>query len=237
MAQDPLALQLYASTTVPWGATLLGEPREYREIDYGHSEASYKKRETVEVWYRSLTSVPPASYLEPFVPFPTSLREPRPAPLYPTQRSNRVLPPPELWNTLAYTKAKSLRITQMRDFCEYLLARRRPGPEASLSESEVLTLAISARWSRFNSERDFYRYADTKLRDAFPTLPDRSQFNRSVRSCTELIEAFALHLASLLTDPRKHPYQALDSSAMPIRDCKHSRPRRGLFLIRLLTRL
>ena len=94
-----------------------------------------------------------------------------------------------------------------------------------------------ARWSRFNSERDFYRYADTKLRDAFPTLPERSQFNRSARSCTELIEAFALHLASLLTDPRrKHPYQALDSSAMPIRDCKHSRTRRGLFLIRLLTR-
>jgi len=38
----------------------------------------------------------------------------------------------------------------------------------------VLTLAIFARWSRFDSERDFYRYADTKLRDAFPTLPERS---------------------------------------------------------------
>jgi hypothetical protein len=106
------------------------------------------------------------------------------------------------------------------DFCHSQSPRRRSGPEASLSESEVLSLAIFARWSRFNSERDFYRYADTKLRDAFPTLPDRSQFNRLVRSCTELIETFALHLASLLTDPRKHPYQALDSSAMPIRDCK-----------------
>jgi hypothetical protein len=29
-----------------------------------------------------------------------------------------------------------------------------------------------------------------------------------------------LHLVSLLTDTRKCPYQALDSSAMPIRDCK-----------------
>ena len=107
------------------------------------------------------------------------------------------------------------------DFCHSLSPRRRPGPQASLSEGEVLTLAIFARWSRFNSERDFYRYADTKLRDAFPTLPDRSQFNRLMRSCTELIEAFALHLAGLLTEaPGKHPYQALDSSAMPIRDCK-----------------
>jgi hypothetical protein len=107
------------------------------------------------------------------------------------------------------------------DFCHSLSPRRRPGPQASLSEGEVLTLAIFARWSRFNSERDFYRYADTKLRDAFPTLPDRAQFNRLMRSCTELIEAFALHLAGLLTEARgKHPYQALDSSAMPIRDCK-----------------
>jgi hypothetical protein len=107
------------------------------------------------------------------------------------------------------------------DFCHSQPPKRRPGPEASLCRSEVLTLAVFARWSRFSSERDFYRYADTKLRDAFPTLPDRSQFNRLVRSCTELIEAFALHLPSLLRDARrKRPYQALDSSAMPIRDCK-----------------
>jgi hypothetical protein len=107
------------------------------------------------------------------------------------------------------------------DFCHSQAPKKRPGSEASLSRSEVLTLAIFARWNRFNSERDFYRYADTKLRNAFPTLPDRSQFNRLVRSCTELIETFALHLVSLLRDARhKHPYQALDSSAMPIRDCK-----------------
>jgi hypothetical protein len=44
--------------------------------------------------------------------------------------------------------------------------REPPSPRASLSESEVLTLAVFARWSRFNSERDFYRYADTTLREA-----------------------------------------------------------------------
>jgi Transposase DDE domain len=106
------------------------------------------------------------------------------------------------------------------DFSYSQPPKRRPGPEASLSQSEVLTLAIFARWSRFTSERDFYRYAETNLREAFPTLPDRSQFNRLVRSCAELIEAFVSHLASLLTDAQKCPYQALDSSAMPIRDCK-----------------
>jgi hypothetical protein len=43
------------------------------------------------------------------------------------------------------------------------------GPDASLSDSEVITtLAIFARWSRFASERDFYRYSRSCLRDAFP---------------------------------------------------------------------
>ena len=105
------------------------------------------------------------------------------------------------------------------DFCHSQPPKKRPGPEASLSRSEVLTLAIFARWSRFNSERDFYRYADSKLRRAFPTLPDRSQFNRSVRSHANLIEAFVLHLVAVLRTPRG-PYQALDSSAMPTRDAK-----------------
>jgi hypothetical protein len=106
------------------------------------------------------------------------------------------------------------------DFCQSRAPKSKPGPEASLCASEVITLSIFARWSRFNSERDFYRYADTELRDAFPTLPNRSQFNRLVRSCAQLIEAFALHLASLLTEAQKCHYQALDSSAMPVRDAK-----------------
>jgi len=105
------------------------------------------------------------------------------------------------------------------DFCQSHPTKRRPGPNASLSESEVITLAIFARWSRFASERDFYRYAGGHLREAFPTLPDRSQFNRLVRSYTELIEEMALHLAKVL-EVEEYPYQALDSSAMPVRDAK-----------------
>jgi hypothetical protein len=105
------------------------------------------------------------------------------------------------------------------DFCQSRPTRKKPGPEASLSESEVITLAIFACWSRFASERDFYRYAEVHLLDAFPTLPNRSQFNRLVRSNGDLIESLALHLAALL-EARKCPYEALDSSAMPIRDCK-----------------
>jgi len=97
--------------------------------------------------------------------------------------------------------------------------RRRPGPDASLSDSEIVTLAIFSRFSRFASERDFHRYAQARLRDAFPTLPSRSQFNRSVRSHVELIEEVALHLADTM-GAQGYPYEALDSTAMPVRDAK-----------------
>jgi hypothetical protein len=77
------------------------------------------------------------------------------------------------------------------DFCHSKLptspASKKPGPQASLCASEVITLAVFARWGRFSSERDFYRYARACLCNAFPTLPDRSQFNRLVRYHTELI--------------------------------------------------
>jgi hypothetical protein len=110
------------------------------------------------------------------------------------------------------------------DFCHSQPPKRRPGPQASLSESEVITLAIFARWGRFCGERDFYRYARRCLHDAFPTLPDRSQFNRLVRSCVGLIEEVALHLA-LMPNARANAqgaacYEALDTSAMPVRDAK-----------------
>ena len=43
------------------------------------------------------------------------------------------------------------------DLCQPYPPNGKPGPEASLSASEVITLAIFARWGRFSSERDFYR--------------------------------------------------------------------------------
>ena len=106
------------------------------------------------------------------------------------------------------------------DFCHSQPPTKKPGPRASLCASEVITLAIFARWGRFSSERDFYRYARSSLRGAFPTLPDRSQFNRLVRSHEELIERFIVHLVAVLEVQRPPPYEALDSSAMPTRDCK-----------------
>lgn len=107
------------------------------------------------------------------------------------------------------------------DFCHCrpTQQRRCPGPDASLSPGEVVALAIFARFCRFASERDFYRYAMSHLKDAFPTLPDRSQFNRLTRSHAQLIEEMALHLAQM-TGTSECSYEALDSAAMPVRDAK-----------------
>ncbi len=107
------------------------------------------------------------------------------------------------------------------DFCHSrpTQQRRRPGPDASLSPSEVATLAIFSRWSRFASERDFYRYAMHHLKGAFPTLPNRAQFNRLVRSHVSVVEEVALHLAEAL-GTRSCPYEALDATAMVVRDAK-----------------
>jgi hypothetical protein len=95
----------------------------------------------------------------------------------------------------------------------------RSGPPASLSRSEVMTLALFGQWACFPSERAFYRYALRHLRPAFPRLPARPQFNRLQRQHRDAIVAFALHLAQGLFSP-DDAYEALDSAAVPTRDAK-----------------
>ena len=107
------------------------------------------------------------------------------------------------------------------DYCKTLPApvAPRPGPAPSLSPSEVVTLALYARWGRWDGQRDFYRYAGRHLRAAFPRLPHRTQFNRLLRRHTALIAALALHFADLLAQPTDS-YQILDTTAVPVRNAK-----------------
>ena len=106
------------------------------------------------------------------------------------------------------------------DFCKLQsLPGRTPGPKASLTRSEVVTLIIFSQWARFRSERDFYRYAVSRLRPAFPTLPRRSQFNRLARRHYGTLAAFFRHLVDLMQGQRC-VYEALDSSGVPTRSAK-----------------
>ena len=56
------------------------------------------------------------------------------------------------------------------------------GRPALLSDSEVITLAILAQWPRIRSERDFWRFAQARLRPYFPALCWQSQLNRRIRA-------------------------------------------------------
>jgi hypothetical protein len=106
------------------------------------------------------------------------------------------------------------------DFCKsQFLEERRPGPQASLTLSEVVTLAIFAQWTLFESERAFYRYAERHLLGAFPTLPHRAQFNRLLRSHQDAMVAFFVHLVELL-QARYYLYQALDCAPVPTRNIR-----------------
>jgi hypothetical protein len=106
------------------------------------------------------------------------------------------------------------------DFCKSQLSPDiRPGPQASLSRSEVVTLAIMSQWYCYRNQRDFYRYAKRHLRPAFPTLPDRSQFNRQVRRHRQAIVAFCLHLVEVM-QARYVEYELLDTTGVPVRNIK-----------------
>lgn len=107
------------------------------------------------------------------------------------------------------------------DFCqsELVFEQPKPGPQASLSQSEVMTLALFGQWVQFPSERAFYRYAHQHLRDAFPRLPNRSQFNRQQRLHRDKITAFALFLVQML-HAQETAYEVLDSTAAVTRDAK-----------------
>jgi hypothetical protein len=107
------------------------------------------------------------------------------------------------------------------DFCQSMLPpeQPKPGPLASLSRSEVITLALFGQWVQFQSERAFYRYARHHLRAAFPQLPDCSQLNRLMRAHRDEITAFGLYFVALL-QAQKCCYEVLDSTAAVTRDAK-----------------
>lgn len=106
------------------------------------------------------------------------------------------------------------------DFCKVSLdIDIHSGPEATLSRSEVITLAVFSQWWVFRSERGFYSWAKRHLRDAFPSLPDRSQFNRQVRRHRDAIIAFFLMLSQHLHSDHSL-FEALDTAGIATRNYK-----------------
>ena len=95
----------------------------------------------------------------------------------------------------------------------------RPGPARSLSQSELITLAIFSQWRQFPTQRAFYRWAQRHLRQAFPHLPDRSCFNRWMRLEHEAVARIAIALADALS-AHTSAFEAVDLTGAPVRDLK-----------------
>jgi len=91
----------------------------------------------------------------------------------------------------------------------------------------VLTLAILAQWSRWRSERDFWRFADAHLRSYFPNLLSQSQLNRRIRALEPEPRVLQGDLADTIAD-NSETYHVLDTTLIPaivrVRAC-----RKGLF--------
>jgi len=94
-----------------------------------------------------------------------------------------------------------------------------PGPDCKLTASEAITLLLFSQWSRFRSERDFYRFAYKKLRSAFPNLPSRPQLNRQWRALHDQVCIFSSYLADVL-GAGEAPYEALDTGPVVTRNAK-----------------
>jgi hypothetical protein len=86
-----------------------------------------------------------------------------------------------------------------------------------------VTLALFGQWQRFAGESAFYRYARHRLRAAFPTLPQRSQYNRLLRRCQPALVMVGQALAHLLDAPTC-AYEVLDSMGVPTRNVKRRGP-------------
>ena len=71
----------------------------------------------------------------------------------------------------------------------------KPGPQAGLDRSEVITLAIAGQWFWHGSERGFYRHIKKFWLTAFPNLPSREQLNRLMRQHQPTITAFSLYFS------------------------------------------
>lgn len=100
--------------------------------------------------------------------------------------------------------------------------QRKRGPKPSMSDSEVLTVAIVGQWRYgvpWQSERGVVRYMLTHGHVWFPNMLERSRFNERVRFLWAVIIKLQQALATVLT-PVEPIYEVVD--CMPLPSCSNS---------------
>jgi hypothetical protein len=91
----------------------------------------------------------------------------------------------------------------------------RPGPAPSLSESELVTIALYQELIGEPREDHFFRLHQEQLRRYFPGLNERSRYNRRKRDLWSVILAVRISLQIVLDALQLEETAAMDSAPVP----------------------
>ena len=94
-------------------------------------------------------------------------------------------------------------------------ALQRPGPAPSLSDSEVVTIALYQELIGEPREDHFFRLYQEQLRGYFPGLNERSRYNRRKRDLWSVILAVRISLQIVLDALQLEETAAIDSAPVP----------------------
>lgn len=113
--------------------------------------------------------------------------------------------------------AVSVIVAEIRDLCKeaHVDEQVRTGPQAIHPPSLIVTLLILKNLFGFNSERSFLRYLGKHHQKEFPSLPERSWFNRKAKSLVTTQQAVhELLLAKLGAD--QMTLRIVDTTPVPV---------------------
>jgi len=105
------------------------------------------------------------------------------------------------------------------DLLKVIHAPTRSRRPPTLTDSEVITLAVLHQWFSPKSERCFIRYARENWHAYFPHLISQSRYNRRVRNLLRPLAQLTITLAEATTRAAatSEPYsQVLDAAAVPL---------------------
>src|SRR5947208_12277803 len=94
-------------------------------------------------------------------------------------------------------------------------ALKRPGPAPHLSDSELVTIALSQELIGEPREDHFFRLHQASLQPFFPGLNERSRYNRRKRDLWSVILAVRVSLQIVLEALQLEETAAIDSAPVP----------------------
>src|SRR2546429_7756240 len=106
-------------------------------------------------------------------------------------------------------------MTAMKGSAVIQQALKRPGPAPRLSDSELVTIALSQELIGEPREDHFFRLHQASLQTFFPGLNERSRYNRRKRDLWSVILAVRISLQVVLDALELEETAAIDSAPVP----------------------